>query len=430
MNWKFIKSIDVKIHFNLIFLMVSQNCRFCSSNLNKIFVDLGKSPLANSYLKESDFDNEKFYPLCIFLCEKCFLVQLEELETPENIFSDYAYFSSFSSSWLKHATDFVDMIISRLSLDKNSLVVEIASNDGYLLQNFVKKNIPVLGIEPARNVAKAAIEKNIPTKVEFFDSTLAKDLTKDGKYADLIIGNNVLAHVPCLNNFIDGLKILLKPSGIITLEFPHLLQLMKNNQFDTIYHEHFSYFSLLSIQKIFSFHGFQIFDVEELSTHGGSMRIFITHLENKIIQTNKNVEQLILKEKEFGLDKLETYKKFSENILHVKSKLINFFNDAKQNSKKIVCYGAPAKGNTLLNYCNITRDLVEYAVDKSPYKQGMFLPGTHIPIYDPKKIEETKPDYVLILPWNLSEEIMKELYFIRNWNGKFVIPIPEVKVLS
>ena len=322
------------------------------------------------------------------------------------------------------------MIISRLSLDKNSLVVEIASNDGYLLQNFVKKNIPVLGIEPARNVAKAAIEKNIPTKVEFFDSTLAKDLTKDGKYADLIIGNNVLAHVPCLNNFIDGLKILLKPSGIITLEFPHLLQLMKNNQFDTIYHEHFSYFSLLSIQKIFSFHGFQIFDVEELSTHGGSMRIFITHLENKIIQTNKNVEQLILKEKEFGLDKLETYKKFSENILHVKSKLINFFNDAKQNSKKIVCYGAPAKGNTLLNYCNITRDLVEYAVDKSPYKQGMFLPGTHIPIYDPKKIEETKPDYVLILPWNLSEEIMKELYFIRNWNGKFVIPIPEVKVLS
>jgi|APSaa5957512493_1039668.scaffolds.fasta_scaffold20824_2 hypothetical protein len=409
--------------------MTQAKCRFCNSDLNQIFVDLGQSPLANSYIKKNDFENENTYPLCAYLCENCLLVQLEEIQSPEHIFSDYAYFSSFSSSWLSHAQDYVEMITKRFSLNNHSLVIEIASNDGYLLQNFVKKNIPILGIEPARNVAKAAIEKNIPTQVEFFDSTLAKDLTKNGKYADLIIGNNVLAHVPCLNDFISGLKILLKPSGIITLEFPHLLQLMKNNQFDTIYHEHFSYFSLLSLQKILSFHGFQIFDVEELSTHGGSMRIFITHLENKSIQTNKNVEQLILKEKEFGLDKLETYKKFSENVLHVKSKLINFFNDAKQNSKKIVCYGAPAKGNTLLNYCNITSDLVEYTVDKSPHKQGMFLPGTHIPIYDPKKIKETKPDYVLILPWNLKEEIMKQLDFIRNWNGKFIVPIPEVKIL-
>ena len=410
--------------------MISHKCRFCDSNLSKIFIDLGDSPLANSYLKESDFDNEKFYPLCIFLCEKCFLVQLEELETPENIFSDYAYFSSFSSSWLKHATDFVDMIISRLSLDKNSLVVEIASNDGYLLQNFVKKNIPVLGIEPARNVAKAAIEKNIPTKVEFFDSTLAKDLTKDGKYADLIIGNNVLAHVPCLNNFIDGLKILLKPSGIITLEFPHLLQLMKNNQFDTIYHEHFSYFSLLTAQKIFTFHGFTIFDVEEISTHGGSLRIYIKHIENDKISIDDSISILLEKEKQYGLESISTYTDFIKNVEEIKKKLQEFFNDAKNSGKKIVCYGAAAKGNTLLNYCKIDSNSIDYVVDQSPYKQGLFLPGTHIPIKNPNEIQITKPDYLIIIPWNLKDEIMEQMKHIRNWGGKFVVPIPEVKIIS
>jgi len=272
--------------------MVSQNCRFCNFNLNRIFVDLGDSPLANSYIKESDFDKEKFYPLCTFLCENCFLVQLEELETPENIFSNYAYFSSFSSSWLKHAKDYVDIIIPRLSLDEHSLVIEIASNDGYLLQNFTGKNIPVLGIEPAQNVAKTAIKKNIPTLTKFFDSQLAKELVNEGKTADLIIGNNVFAHVPCLNDFVVGLKILLKSNGVITLEFPHLLQLIQNNQFDTIYHEHFSYFSLITAKKIFEYHGLKIFDAEELSTHGGSLRLFITHFENNIISETFNINSI------------------------------------------------------------------------------------------------------------------------------------------
>ena len=410
--------------------MVSQNCRFCSSNLNKIFVDLGKSPLANSYLKENDFDKEKIYPLCTFLCKNCFLVQLEELETPENIFSEYAYFSSFSTSWLKHAKNYVDMIIPRLLLDENSLVIEIASNDGYLLQNFTDKNIDVMGIEPAQNVAKVAIEKNIPTITKFFNSQLSRDLVNNGKTADLIIGNNVFAHVPCLNDFIDGLKILLNPNGVITLEFPHLLQLMQHNQFDTIYHEHFSYFSLLTVQKIFDNHNLKIFDVDEISTHGGSLRLYVTHKDNNQIIISKNILSILEKEKNFGLDKISTYDKFSKHIYKINFDLQNFIKTVKNESKSIICYGAPAKGNTLLNYCNISSDQIDYTVDKNPHKQNLFLPGTHIPIYSPEKIKETKPDYVLILPWNLKDEIMDEIDYIREWGGKFVVPIPEVKILN
>jgi len=406
------------------------NCRFCNSGLDRIFVNLGQSPLANSYIKESDFENENIYPLCVYLCENCFLVQLEEIQSPEQIFSDYAYFSSFSSSWLDHAQKYVEMITKRFSLNNHSLVIEIASNDGYLLQNFVKKNIPVLGIEPAENIAKAAIEKNIPTKVEFFDSKLAKELTKDGKYADLIIGNNVLAHVPCLNDFIVGLKILLKPNGVITLEFPHLLQLMQNNQFDTIYHEHFSYFSLITVKKIFEYHGLKIFNVEELSTHGGSLRLFITHFENTSFSESLNINLIIEKEKRFGLTKIDTYENFSKDIIQIKTDLINFIENAKNNSKKIVCYGAPAKGNTLLNYCGLSKTLIDYTVDKNPAKQNLFLPGTHIPIFSPEKIKETKPDFILVLPWNLKDEIISELNYVKSWGCQFIIPIPEVTVLQ
>ena len=410
--------------------MVSHKCRFCNSDLSKIFADLGDSPLANSYLKESDFDNEKFYPLCTFLCENCFLVQLEELETPENIFSEYAYFSSFSTSWVKHAKDYVDMIIPKLSLDEKSLVIEIASNDGYLLQNFTGKNIPVLGIEPAQNIAKSAIEKNIPTLTKFFDSKLAKDLVNEGKIADLIIGNNVFAHVPCLNNFITGLKILLKPNGVITLEFPHLLQLIQNNQFDTIYHEHFSYFSLFTAKKIFEHHGLKIFDVEELSTHGGSLRLFITHFDNNQISETSEVASIVEKEKKFGLTQINTYENFSKNIIKIKTNLLDFVEKAKKNSKNIICYGAPAKGNTLLNYCGFSKTLIDYTVDKNPNKQNLFLPGTHIPIFSPKKSKETKPDFILVLPWNLQDEILNELNYVKSWGCQFIIPIPEVKVLQ
>ena len=410
--------------------MISHKCRFCNSNLSKIFADLGDSPLANSYLKESDFVNEKFYPLCTFLCENCFLVQLDEIETPENIFSEYAYFSSFSTSWLKHAKDYVDMIIPKLSLDENSLVIEIASNDGYLLQNFTGKHIPVMGIEPAQNIAKSAIEKNIPTLTKFFDSRLAKDLVNKKKTADLIIGNNVFAHVPCLNDFVIGLKILLKHNGVITLEFPHLLQLMQNNQFDTIYHEHFSYFSLITAKKIFEYHGLKIFDVEELSTHGGSLRLYITHFDNNQINKNTEVDSIIEKEKKFGLTQINTYENFSKNIIQIKINLLNFIEKAKKNSKTLVCYGAPAKGNTLLNYCGLSKTQIDYTVDKNPSKQNLFLPGTHIPIFSPEKIKETKPDFILILPWNLQEEILNELNYVKSWGCQFIISIPEVKVLQ
>lgn len=406
-------------------------CRFCNTQLNQVFVDLGMSPLANSFLSSDRLDlKEPFYPLQTFVCDNCFLVQLEEFESPENIFSDYAYFSSYSESWLKHAENYVDMIMNRFRFDSNSLVIEIASNDGYLLQYFKKRNIPILGIEPATNIAKVAEEKGIPTLVKFFGVKTANDLSGTGKKSDLILGNNVLAHVPNLNDFVEGLKILLRDNGIITLEFPHLLQLMQQNQFDTIYHEHFSYFSLLTVKKIFNYHGLEVFDVEKISTHGGSLRVYAKHSGNRSQIITENVGKLLLEEKESGLDKISIYKDFQRKIDSVKHNIQNFFLNAKKNEKKIVCYGAPAKGNTLLNYCNIGLDVIQFTVDRNPYKQGLYLPGTHIPIMSPEKIRDARPDYLVILPWNLKDEIMAQMKYIRNWDGKFVTLIPEVNIYS
>ena len=362
------------------------------------------------------------------MCSNCLLVQLEEFESPQSIFTNYAYFSSYSKTWLEHAQEYVNMMITRFGFDEKSQVIEIASNDGYLLQYFKEKNIPVLGIEPAVNVAKVAQDKGISTLTKFFGEKTAKELIDKGIEADLLLGNNVLAHVPKLNDFIKGMKIILKKNGIITMEFPHLLQLIKENQFDTIYHEHFSYFSFLTVQKIFSSHGLTVFDVEEIPTHGGSLRIFLKHDNDNTKPIKDNVKILNSKEIQFGLDKIEIYKTFQKQIEKIKCKIQEFFINTKNEGKKVVGYGAPAKGNTLLNYCKITSELMEYTVDISNYKQGMFLPGTHIPIVNPEKIKDTKPDYVFILPWNLKNEIMEQMNIIRKWGGKFVIPIPEVKI--
>ncbi len=411
--------------------MRNTGCRFCNANLTKIFVDLGMSPLSNSFLTADMLKKEeKFYPLQALVCDKCFLVQLPEIESPENIFDNYAYFSSFSDTWLKHSENYVNAMLERFSFDSNSLVVEIACNDGYLLQYFKKKGIPVLGIEPAANVAKVAEQKGIPTIVKFFSVKTANELLNEKKNADLIAGNNVLAHVPNLNDFVEGMRILLKPNGVITMEFPHLLQLIQKNQFDTIYHEHFSYFSLFTVQKVFSEHNLTIFDVEELDTHGGSLRIFARHTKNETSPVSERVSKLIDNEKKFGLTNISTYTKFSEKCKAVKQSIREFFISAKNEGKKVVCYGAAAKGNTLLNYCGIGTDFVDYVVDRSPHKQGMFLPGTHIPITKPEKTRDTKPDYLVILPWNLKDEITKQMSYIRDWGGKFVIPIPEVKIYS
>lgn len=407
-------------------------CRFCNTELSQVFVDLGMSPLANSYLNSKDLNKmEPFYPLRTFVCKECLLVQLEEFESPKNIFTNYAYFSSYSQSWLKHAEDYANMAINRFGLDKNSQVIEIASNDGYLLQHFQKRSIPILGIEPAANVAKVAESRGIPTRTRFFGTDTAKELVNEDKKADLLIAINVLPHVPGLNDFVEGLKLLIKPKGIITIQFSaYMIQLIQQNQFDMIYHEHFSYFSLYTIQKIFSKYGLTIFDIEEVPVHGGSLRIYIKHTGNEDFPVTQNVEDLLNREKMFKITEMSTYETFPEQVKEVKSRLWNFFIYARSEKKKVVCYGAPAKGNTLLNYCGIGRDLIEYTVDISPHKQGLYLPGTHIPIMSPEKIRETKPDYVLILAWNLKEEIMEQMSYIREWGGKFVVPIPEVVIYS
>jgi 2-polyprenyl-3-methyl-5-hydroxy-6-metoxy-1,4-benzoquinol methylase len=404
-------------------------CRFCSNLLKHTFVDLGMSPLSNAYLKLDSINKaEKFYPLHAYVCENCFLVQLEEFETPDHIFSDYAYFSSYSETWLRHAENYTELMTERFGLNENSQVIEIASNDGYLLQYFQKQNIPVLGIEPAANVAKVAEEKGIPSLVKFFGVSTAQELVNQGIQADLLLGNNVLAHVPDLNDFVAGMKIVLKPNGILTMEFPHVLQLILQNQFDTIYHEHFSYFSFLTVEKVFATHGLTLFDVEELPTHGGSLRIYGQHNDGKKPISDR-VSLLKSKERKAGLEQLETYLGFGDKVKSIKCDLLSFLIDAKKQGKSIVGYGAPAKGNTLLNYCGIRTDLIDYVVDRSPHKQGLFLPGTHIPIYHPDKIRETKPDYLLILPWNLKDEIMGQMADIREWGGKFIVPIPEVEIL-
>jgi SAM-dependent methyltransferase len=411
--------------------MKQSKCRSCGAVLEHTFVDLGMSPLANSYVKPDQLNRmEPFYPLHVYVCEKCLLVQLQQFSTPHDIFSDYAYFSSFSDSWLAHAKAYVDMIVSRFGLDRSSKVVEIASNDGYLLKNFVSRGIPVLGVEPASNIAEVAKKKGIHTRVAFFGEKTAVDLAADGWVADLIIGNNVLAHVPDLNDFVKGLKALLKPTGLITMEFPHLLQLMQQNQFDTIYHEHFSYFSFLAVEQVFARHGMRLFDVEELSTHGGSLRIYACHNDDTSKPIEARAKDLKFREETAGFNQLNHYLSFGLRVEVTKRKLLSFLISAKQDGKHVVGYGAPAKGNTLLNYCGIRTDLIDYTVDRSPHKQGHFLPGVHIPIYEPERVRDTRPDYLLILPWNIREEVMEQMSYIREWGGKFVVPIPEVQVYA
>ncbi len=410
--------------------MTQAKCRFCRKSLKHTFVDVGMSPLSNAFLRQEQLNSaEKFYPLHAYVCEQCFLVQLEQFESPDQIFSDYAYFSSYSDSWLRHAKAYTELMVERFGFNPSSQVIEIASNDGYLLQYFQQKGIPVLGIEPAANVARVAEEKGIPSLVKFFGVETAKALASEGKSADLLLGNNVLAHVPDLNDFVAGMKIVLKPQGILTMEFPHLLQLVEQNQFDTVYHEHFSYFSFLTVEKVFAAHGLTLFDVEELPTHGGSLRIYARHEDAEAIVVNERVIQLKAKEVQAGLDQIETYLGFSEQVKSTKRKLLSFLIEVKNQGKSIVGYGAPAKGNTLLNYCGIRTDLLDYTCDRSPHKQGSFLPGTHIPIDHPDRIRETKPDYLLILPWNLKDEIMQQMAHIREWGGQFVVPIPQVEVI-
>jgi len=405
------------------------NCRFCSSALKHSFVDLGMSPLANSYVARENLQKmEPFYPLHAFICDQCFLVQLQEFESPQSIFSDYAYFSSYSQSWLEHASNYVDMMVERFGFDTNSQIVEVASNDGYLLQYFKKKNIPVLGIEPAANVAKVAIAAGIPSITEFFGEKTATDLAASGKRADLLLGNNVLAHVPDLNDFVKGLKILLKETGVITLEFPHLQRLIEQTQFDTIYHEHFSYFSCITIQKVFSAHGLALFDVDELGTHGGSLRVYARHEEDNSKPVSSNVSELIDRETALGYADIEFYLSFESAVIATKQNLLTFLIQAKREDKNIVGYGAAAKGNTLLNYCGVRTDFIDYVVDRSPHKQGHSLPGTHIPIYSPDRIKETKPDYLLILPWNLKQEVMQQMHYVREWGCRFVTFIPDVDI--
>ncbi|MFA6988626.1 MAG: class I SAM-dependent methyltransferase [Candidatus Gastranaerophilaceae bacterium] len=405
-------------------------CRFCNNELKHTFVDLGMSPVSNAYIKPENLQSkENFFPLRSYVCEKCFLVQLKDFETPEHIFNDeYAYFSSFSDSWLKHCKNYTDMICEKLSLSKNSKVIELASNDGYLLQYFAEKNIPVLGIEPSASVAKVAEEKGIRTLVKFFGVRTAQELSLKDEKADLIIGNNVLAHVPDINDFVGGIKILLKETGTVTIEFPHLLNLIRCNQFDTIYHEHFSYRSLISVFEIFAHHGMDIYDVEELPTHGGSLRIYGGN--KGAIPITSRVKEMLAKEADFGLKDIDTYLQFSEKVKETKRKLLNFLIRLKNENKTIVGYGAAAKGNTLLNYCGIGNDFIDYTCDKSPYKQGMHLPGTHIPIKSPDKIAQTKPDYILILPWNIKDEVVNQLSYAKEWGCKFIVPIPEVKILD
>ncbi len=404
-------------------------CRFCATPLQHVFVDLGMSPLSNRFLAADELDKgEAFYPLKTWVCAECLLVQLEEFEAPAHIFQDYVYFSSYSASWLEHASRYVDMISARQQLNSSSLVIELASNDGYLLQYFRNKQIPTLGIEPAENVAVVARQKGIDTIAEFFGVKLAKALVGQNRKADLLLGNNVLAHVPDLNDFVAGMKLVLKSGGLITMEFPHLMQLMQQSQFDTIYHEHFSYFSLYTVSRVFARHGLRIFDVEQLSTHGGSLRIYACHADSK--QSDAATLAAVLKqEASAGLHGLDAYHAFAARVRKCKRDLLRFLIDLKEQGKTIAGYGAPAKGNTLLNYCGIREDLLDYTVDLSPHKQGKYLPGTHIPVHAPERLFVTKPDFILILPWNLRAEITEQMAVVRTWGCRFVLPIPQVQIL-
>lgn len=407
------------------------DCRFCNSKIRHSFVDLGLSPLCETFIEGSQLNQmEAFFPLHAIICEQCLLVQLDEYVTPEEIYTEYAYFSSYSDSWLAHAKKYTEDVSKRFGIGSDQSVIEIASNDGYLLQHFVNKGVPVLGIEPAANVAAVAREKGIPTEIRFFGTQTARHIKQSHGQPDLLLGNNVLAHVPDLNDFVAGMKILLKDDGLITMEFPHLMRLMENNQFDTIYHEHFSYFSFNTVEKVFASHGLVVFDVEELSTHGGSLRIFVRHQEDESKVVSDNVARLKSVEKARGLDRLETYLQFSEQVEATKRDLLNFLIQAKRDGKSIAGYGAPGKGNTLLNYCGIREDFLDYTVDRSTYKHGKYTPGTRIPIFPPDKIKETRPEYLLVLPWNLLDEIVEQTAYIREWGGQWLTPIPRVTVIS
>ena len=407
--------------------MSELSCRFCDVPLKHSFANLGVTPLSNEYLSEPDLlKGEMFYPLKAYVCEVCFLVQLPEFATPDEIFSDYAYFSSYSDSFLDHARDYVGQMCEHFGYNNESQVIEVASNDGYLLQYFKERGVPVLGIEPAGNVAKVAQEKGIPSEVRFFGVETARDLHRRGLEADLLLGNNVLAHVPDINDFVGGLKLALKSGGVITMEFPHLARLMDSNQFDTIYHEHFSYLSLVSVERVFEAHGLKLFDVEEIWTHGGSLRIYAQHADTGAQKEADRLVALRNLERTEGFETLPHYLGFQSRIDGLKRDFLRLLIDAKEAGKSVVGYGAPAKGNTLLNYCGVREDLLEYTVDRSPHKQGLFLPGTRIPIYAPERIMETRPDYVVILPWNIRIEVMEQMSAVRSWGGRFVVPIPEV----
>ena len=407
----------------------ASRCRFCGTRLKHTFADLGMSPLCETYPGPDELNNrESFYPLHVYVCEECYLVQLDAYESPEHIFSEYAYFSSYSDSWLSHARRYCEAMIDRLSLAGGHQVIEVASNDGYLLQYFVERGVPVLGIEPAANVARAATTRGVPTLVEFFGAELAARLHAEGKAADLIAANNVLAQVPDLNDFVEGLRILLKPAGVLTLEFPHLKKLIDHNEFDTIYHEHFSYFSLHTVVRLLAAHGLRVFDVEELRTHGGSLRVFASRVEDPSRVVQDRVAPLLESERQAGLTSLAGYLSFQDSIKHTKWALLDFLIQAKRANKSVAGYGAPGKGTTLLHYCGIGKDLLEFTVDRSSYKQGRYLPGNHIPIFEPEQIRRAKPDYVVILPWNIKDEIMEQMSYIREWGGQFIVPIPELKV--
>jgi SAM-dependent methyltransferase len=407
--------------------MRETTCRFCSTPLRHVFADLGMSPLANSYLSEEELGQmEPFYPLRALVCHECFLVQLEDYETPDVIFSDYAYFSSYSTTWLEHSRRYAEMAIERFALDDGSQVVELASNDGYLLQYFVERGIPVLGIEPAANVAKVAQAKGIRTIVKFFGRATAREVAAMMN-ADLLIGNNVLAHVPDLNDFVGGMKLVLGPRGVITMEFPHLLHLIDKGEWDTIYHEHFSYFSFRTVSRVLERHGITLFDVEELPTHGGSLRIYGRHAEDDSKPVTERAHELSERERERGFDRLETYHGFFEQVKAAKWELLEFLIAQRRERTRIAAYGAPAKGNTLLNYCGVGTDFIEYTCDLNPHKQGRYLPGTHIPIRPPEAIHQTQPDLVFILPWNLKDEIMDQLSFVSDWGGRFLVRTPELR---
>ncbi|MDE1191948.1 MAG: class I SAM-dependent methyltransferase [Arachidicoccus sp.] len=408
------------------------HCRFCKTELKNEFIDLYNSPASNSFLTKEKLNMpETFYPLKVYTCPNCFLVQIDEYKKSGEIFdSEYVYFSSFSKSWLAHASRYCDMMEKRFGYDSNSLVVEIASNDGYLLQYFKEKNIPVLGIEPTANTAKAAEEKGITSVIDFFGVRLAKQLAEEGKKADLLLGNNVLAHVPDIVDFVSGLKILLKDNGVITFEFPHLVQLIDNIQFDTIYHEHFSYLSFYTVKKIFESAGIEMFDVEEIPTHGGSLRIFAKHKEDSSKNISENVEKLLQKELSKGINSLQYYNGFQQKAFDIKLAFLDFLITQKNNHKKVAAYGAAAKGNTLLNYCGIKNDLIDFVADANIHKQNKYLPASHIPVKDENYLKEQKPDYVIIFPWNLKDEIVQQLSYIRSWNGKFVVAIPSLQVID